>query len=220
MENLLKRRFAELDEQARVVDAGKKYEATMRGSTSQLNIEYSVFLEWKVKAKSLIEKACGSESQHLKEFEKAETSNGFDTTWRKFLRVRAVFDAAREDFEGGYLVSMRTLVQAEVFDSELEQAKELHKSGYEVAAAVIAGTVLETCLRDLCTRNDISHSKLDKMNAELAKAGVYNGLVQKRITHLAAVRNSAAHGNNEEFGTYDVTAMLDEIERFVTQHLV
>jgi hypothetical protein len=53
------------------------------------------------------------------------------------------------------------------------------------AAAVIAGTVLETALRQLC---------LDRMNADLAKAGVYNSLMQKRITALAAIRNRAAHG--------------------------
>jgi hypothetical protein len=56
------------------------------------------------------------------------------------------------------------------------------------------------------------------MNADLTKAGVYNGLVQKRITHLAAVRNSAAHGNQSEFKAYDVKAMIDEIEQFLANH--
>jgi hypothetical protein len=133
--------------------------------------------------------------------------------------MMAVFDAAREDFEGGYLVSIHDLVRAEVFGSELEQASELLKSGYDLAAAVIAGTVLETGIRELCTRNQIQHGKLDKMNADLTKAGVYNGIVQKRITHLAAVRNSAAHGNEAEFNTYDVKAMIDEVEQFIASHL-
>ena len=93
------------------------------------------------------------------------------------------------------------------------------KSKYAVAAAVIAGVVLETAIRDLCSKNNIQHGKLDKMNADLAKAGVYNGLMQKRITHLAAIRNSAAHGNTQEFETYDVAAMVGEVERFLAQHL-
>jgi hypothetical protein len=33
------------------------------------------------------------------------------------------------------------------------------------------------------------------------------------------VRNSAAHGNKSEFERYDVIAMIDEVERFVSQHL-
>jgi hypothetical protein len=131
----------------------------------------------------------------------------------------AVFEAAKEDFDGGYLSSVRSLVQAEVFGSELEQASELLRSGYASPAAVVAGAVLETGIRELCDRNGIPHGKLDKMNADLTKAGVYNGIVAKRITHLAAVRNSAAHGNKLEFEQYDVASMIDEVEHFISKHL-
>lgn len=78
---------------------------------------------------------------------------------------------------------------------------------------------METCLRNLCDRNNIPDAKLDKMNADLTKAGVYNTIMQKRITHLAAIRNSAAHGKTAEFSPEDVSAMIDEIERFLAQHL-
>jgi hypothetical protein len=43
--------------------------------------------------------------------------------------------------------------------------------------------------------------------------------VQKQVTHWAAVRNAAAHGNAEEFKTYDVKAMIDDIEQFLAAHL-
>jgi hypothetical protein len=52
----------------------------------------------------------------------------------------------------------------------------LQRTDYYVAAAVIAGTVLETALRDLCQRNQEGLGTLDRMNAELAKKGVYVGL--------------------------------------------
>ncbi len=54
-------------------------------------------------------------------------------------------------------------------------------NGYSTAAAVIAGVVLETALRELCDKESISHGKLDKMNSDLTKASVYNKLVQKQI---------------------------------------
>lgn len=50
--------------------------------------------------------------------------------------------AAREEIEGGNLTSVRNLVHA-----ELEHARELLRSGYTMAAAVVAGVVLETMLR-------------------------------------------------------------------------
>ncbi len=134
--------------------------------------------------------------------------------------MKAVFMAAMEDYKGGFLTSVKTLVQAEVFGSELEQAQELHSSGYMLASAVVAGVVLETALRDLCSRNGIAISKLDKMNADLAKAGIYNAIQQKRITALAGIRNSAAHGKPDEFSSEDVTNMIRDVEQFLAVHLI
>ena len=114
---------------------------------------------------------------------------------------------------------MRSLVQAEVFNSELEQATELLRKSYKAPAAVIAGTVLETALRELCDRNQIIPGKLEKMNADLAKKGVYNLLMQKRITALAQVRNDAAHGKHDGYTEPDVKTMISDIERFLADHL-
>ena len=109
-------------------------------------------------------------------------------------------------------------MQAEVFDNELEQAKELLYSGYKLASAVICGVVLETALRDLCDSNLIAHGKLDTMNGQLAKAGVYNKLQQKRITAIADIRNSAAHGKPEEFNNDDVKNMIRDVESFLLNY--
>jgi hypothetical protein len=218
MENLLKKRFHELSVEATLLEASKRLEYDEFADKQVERINPDAFLNWKVKAKSLLVSACGEGSQHFKQFEKSE-DEGWATHLTVLRRLMAVFEAARDDFEGGYLASVHDLVRAEVFGSELEQASELLKSQYPVAAAVIAGVVLETAIRELCTRNQIALGKLDKMNADLAKAGVYNGIVQKRVTHLAAVRNSAAHGNQNEFKTYDVKAMIDEVEQFLGNHM-
>ena len=213
-----KRRFQELTDQARKLEASKRIEYDQFLNQNEERIDSNALLNWKVKAKALLVSACGEESQHFKLFEKSESST-YSSNLNTLRRMIAVFEAAREDFEGGYLASVHDLVRADVFGSELEQASELLKSKYPVAAAVIAGVVLETAVRELCSRNQIAHAKLDRMNADLAKAGVYNGIVQKRISHLAAVRNSAAHGNEAEFKTYDVKSMIDEVEQFLATHL-
>lgn len=86
-----------------------------------------------------------------------------------------------------------------MFDSELEQASALFQAGYKLPATIVAGVVLETSLRELCDQEGLPHGKLDKMNSDLAKLGKYNKLQQKRITALADIRNSAAHGKPQEF---------------------
>lgn len=176
-------------------------------------------LTWTVKAKSLLIAACGDESQHFKEFTKAEELHGYESRPDALMRMKAVFVAAKDDYQGGYLTSLKNLVQADVFESELQQASELLSSGYKLAAAVISGVVLETALRDLCAREGMPAGKLDKMNADLTKAGIYNKLQQKRITALADIRNSAAHGKPDEFTESDVESMIRDVEQFLAVQL-
>jgi hypothetical protein len=126
MENLLKRRFEELTDQAQKLEASKKMEWNDFSNQNVEQIDSNALLNWKVKAKSLIVSACGEESQHFKHFEKSEYSP-YSSSADNLARMKAVFMAAREDFEGGYLSSVRDIVRAEVFDSELEQASELLK---------------------------------------------------------------------------------------------
>ena len=56
------------------------------------------------------------------------------------------------------------------------------------------------------------------MNAELAKAGIYNKMVQKRITAIADVRNNAAHGNWKEFDRGDVEETIEWVAKFIETH--
>jgi hypothetical protein len=57
------------------------------------------------------------------------------------------------------------------------------------------------------------------MNAELAKAGRYNMLIQKQITAHADIRNNAAHGHPEKFTDEDVRGMIAWVENFVAAQL-
>jgi len=175
----------------------------------------NLILNWSVKVKTLLGRTC---SNYLQEFIDAERTQVLDFGLARFERMTAVFNGAKEDFEGGYLNSLKNLVQAEVFNNELEQAEELFDRGYATAAAVIAGVVLETALRDLCSISGIEHGSINKMNDDLARAGAYNANQKKQITSLSAIRNSAAHGKPEEFTNDQVRGMIDDVQRFLVAH--
>ncbi|WP_426140891.1 DUF4145 domain-containing protein [Pseudomonas sp. DWP3-1-2] len=218
MTKLFERRFTELEAQILALEATKMMKnSEMMGSYPY--IDSNSLLGWGVKAKSLLSNACGEKSLHLTAFIEAEKLTMYSNDFETLCRVKEVFLAAKEDYEGGYLNTVRNLVQAEVFGSELEQASELLSAGYASSAAVIAGVVLETSLRNLCTEHDIGHTTLNRMNDDLTKAGAYNSLQQKRITAMAAIRNSAAHGNKDEFNPDDVKGMINDVERFLTTTL-
>lgn len=211
-------RFEQLHDEIEGIEATReKRNSELMGSYDVIDNEKT--LTWKVKSKNLLISTCGKDSQHYEEFIKAEKLSSYETQWDAFKRMKSVFIAAMDDYKNGYLTSIKNLIQADVFDSELEQAQELLSSGYKLAAAVIAGVVLETALRDLCNQNSLAIGKLDKMNSDLAKAGIYNKLQQKRITALADIRNSAAHGKPEEFSDNDVTMMIRDTEQFLITHL-
>jgi hypothetical protein len=196
--DLLQKRFAELSDQADAIAKTKQTKYNSSTGSNYEQVDRDMLLGWCVKVRNLLASACGKDSEHFKSFVEAEERQSFEASPTRLARLRAVFLAAKEDFEGGYLTSVKHLVEAEVFSSELDQARELLAAGYRVPAAVVSGVVLETNLRNLCKARRIEPGRLDKMNADLAKAGEYNTLVQKRITALAAVRNSAAHGNDSE----------------------
>src|SRR5690606_10489514 len=213
MNQKIAQRFNELEVQRQQIIATKKMRQGAYGSSEVIDNE--LFTGWKLKVRNLLSIACGTDSEHFKAFTNGEKPYTMESSYSDIKRLGAIFTASKEDFEGGYLTSIRKLVQAEVFESELEQAIELLNGGYKLASAVIAGVVLETSLRDLCDQHSMAHGKLDTMNAQLAKAGVYTKLQQKRITALADIRNSAAHGKPSEFTDEDVKSMIRDIESFL-----
>ena len=216
---LLAQRFQELSDQLKQVERTEAVKQSLLGGSSYQHIEDHLILNWAVKARTLLSSACGKDSEHYVSFAAAEEIRAYEDSPTRFKRMGAVFLAAREDFEGGYLNSLRNLVQAELAGGELDQARELFASGYSAAAAVVAGVVLENTLRSLCAKRGLSAGSMERMNADLTRATEYNAVVQKRVTALAAVRNSAAHGKSGEYTNDDVKSMIPEVERFVAERL-
>lgn len=197
-----------------------KSEIKMAYGDSIFFVDDFKYEQWKIKVKNLLELISGKESIYLKNFCEVDNLNYMaGATHPKFVKQHALLFAFKDDYEQGYLISLKTLIEADIFDTELEQAKELLTSKYKLAAAVIAGIVLEIALRSLCDKVNIPHGKLTKMNEDLTKAGVYNKFQQKSITALADIRNSAAHGKDSEFTHENVENMIRDIESFLATHL-
>ena len=171
--------------------------------TSSLNLIQRVFGESSVHYQSL--------KKHLKDYPK----------WPDIDQAFGVLLSAKDDFDNEALFELKKLIEADLFDEFLEQGEHLLEAGYYQASAVIAGSVLEDGLRKLCVSNTIilpDKPKLDWMNSQLAKSGVYNKLTQKKITALADLRNNAAHGNWNEFESSDVVSMIKDVRHFMERN--
>jgi hypothetical protein len=135
-----------------------------------------------------------------------------------------ILESLRNDWDAGLLVSRELLITADAFEGLLEQAEYLLSEGYENAAAVLVGGVLEAALRKICDVHGVPYdprATMEPLNVALAGHAppVYNKLVQKQITAWADLRNNAAHGRYSEYTKKQVADMLGWVREFAARHL-
>ena len=140
---------------------------------------------------------------------------------------RGILSAAREELAGGWLSTTKGLISAEIFSDLLEMAQHLLDEGYKDPAAVMAGSVLEEHLRQLCQKHGIpteitkqgrpQPKKADALNADLSKKEVYNKLDQKNVTAWLDLRNKAAHGKYQDYTKEQVSLMLQSLSDFMVR---
>ena len=212
---LIQQRFSELAEKASAVQKTYYNPFGDRGEYHHVNSE--IFEEWATSVLGFLQRVFGDESPHYKNFyAQYRKFHGFST---EFENCRGIFQAAKEDFEGGYLFNIRGLIKAEDSTQALEQATELVNGNYKDPACLVAGVALEIAIKELCVRHGISLAKLDAMNIELCKKNIYNMGMQKQITTWAHWRNKAAHGEWSEYNNEDVSDMIKGVTRFVAEYL-
>jgi len=184
--------------------------------------ENADYLRFRTEALNLIRRACGEDSDHYRELRRIAEGNNTALNSYYYRDCFGILQAAHRDFSRGLLFELRNLVAAELFVDFLEQSEHLVENGFHVPAASLAGAVLEDGLRKLAAKAKIEipeNTKLDRLNADLARAEVYSKLVQKNITAYADIRNNADHGHFDKFTKSDVESMVAWVGRFLAEHL-
>ncbi len=207
---------------AELVNAGRQVLATREspspGHITSDFVDVQLANQWLTSCQSFLSRVFGPHSVHAETFQRHFKSY---PKWPDVEQAFGVLLAAQQDYERDALFEVKRVIEADVFNDFLEQAEHLFSLGYYQPAAVIAGSVLEDGLRKLCVRDGVvlpEKPKLDWMNAQLAKQGVYNMLTQKKITALADLRNNAAHGKWTEFTEADVKIMIRDVRDFMERH--
>lgn len=100
------------------------------------------------------------------------------------------------------LFDIKQLVQADLLDSELEEAHELARNGFFRAAGAICGVVLEKHLAQVCSNHKLSIKKKNPVIADFNDA-LKNGEVidtpqWRKIQHLGDLRNLCDHNKGRE----------------------
>ena len=180
------------------------------------------YLRFRASALNLVNRACGIKSDHYTELKRLAESKDTATNPYYLQHCVGALKAAKDDFDRGLLIDIRALIAAEILGDFTSQAEALFEAGYHVPAASLAGAVLEDTLRKLCEKFGVAipePSKLNSLNAELARADAYSKLVQKQITAWADLRNDADHGKFDRVKRDDVEAMIKWVRRFASEEL-
>jgi hypothetical protein len=126
---------------------------------------------------------------------------GPDAAIPQFRQQLAIVKSARARFESS-LFNIRQLVQADLFDSEVDAANELAKNKFLRPAGAVAGVVLERHLAQVCDDHGVKVVKksptISVLNDALKAANVLDIPQWRFVQHLADIRNLCDHNKTIE----------------------
>ncbi|MDP2983001.1 MAG: hypothetical protein Q8O92_06715 [Candidatus Latescibacter sp.] len=126
---------------------------------------------------------------------------GPDAAIPHFRQQLAILKSVKVRFESS-LFDIRQLVQADLFDSELDAARELAKHKFTRAAGALAGVVLERHLAQVCDNHGIKVTKkapgIADLNNALKDSDVIDVPQWRFLQHLADIRNLCDHNKKSE----------------------
>ncbi len=205
-----------------VLSTSKTQHSQMFGTRTYVDTDSGI--AFRAASLNFIKTIYDEENPYYKEFE--EHSKGYDPDDIK--NGIALLKVIKNEIAGGWLVSVKELISAEIFSDFLEMGEYLLNQNYKDPAAVIFGSVLEEKLRQLAIINNIelevvkdgkiTYLKADAINSELARKAIYNKLDQKQITAFLDLRNKAAHGKYDEYNIDQVRLMQSGILEFISRN--
>lgn len=133
-----------------------------------------------------------------------------------FRQQLAILKSVKRRFESS-LFDIKQLVQADLFDSELDAARELAKHKFLRAAGALAGVVLERHLKQVCDNHNIKITKktlcISDLNNALKDAGIIDTPTWRSIQYLADIRNLCDHNKKMEPTVDQVNDLLDGVSK-------
>jgi len=116
------------------------------------------------------------------------------------------------------LFDIRALVQADLFDNELDAAEELNRKGFQRGAGAIAGVVLEGHLLTVCNQHQIPTPKnphISDLNDILKKNDVLDVPTWRLVQHLGDLRNLCDHKKSNDPTSEQIHELIEGVRKIV-----
>lgn len=134
----------------------------------------------------------------------------------RFQQQLNILKSCERRFES-LLFDIKQVLRADLFDSELEAARELNKNGFVRGAGAMAGVVLEGHLSQVCENHKISITKkkptINDYNQSLKDSAVIEVHDWRFIQHLGDLRNLCDHDKKKEPTKEQVEELIAGVEK-------
>jgi len=150
------------------------------------------------------------------EFTREKKFEDFGAAVMRFQNQLSILKSAEVRFESS-LFDIKQLVRADLFDSELDAARELNKKGFTRGAGAVAGVVLEGHLSQVCENHKLKVIKkvptINDFNQLLKDNDVIDIPTWRFIQHLADLRNLCDHNKEWEPKKEEIEELINGVEK-------
>ena len=147
---------------------------------------------------------------------KIGSSTPFSATPCLFQQM-TILKACLEKFDSK-IYDIQAILQADLFDTELDSARYLLKNGFLRASGAICGVILEKHLSKVCDDHGIKISKKDPSLAtynDALKENVYDTIEWRRMQRMADLRNLCDHNKPKEPTKEEVEELISGTDRVI-----
>ncbi len=134
----------------------------------------------------------------------------------KFEQQMKILEATERRFESS-LFEIKQLLQADLFDTEIDTARELLKNGYVRASGAVAGVVLEKHLQQVSASHNVAvkakNPSISDYNDALKEAQVIDVPTWRFIQHLADLRNLCDHKKQREPKPEEIEDLINGVDK-------
>ena len=140
----------------------------------------------------------------------------FGITTMRFKTQKEILESTAQRFEST-IFDISQLVQADLFDSELDSARELLKHGYTRGAGAICGVVLEKHLSQVAKNHSVpirkQHPAISDLNDTLKDGGVLDVPTWRGIQRLGDLRNLCDHNKHRDPTKDEIGELIDGVDK-------
>lgn len=135
----------------------------------------------------------------------------------RLLQQVSMLEVCLDKFESK-IFDIQTILQADIFDSEIESARHLLRMGYLRASGAICGVIIERHLSDVCQNHNVT---LKKRNSSICdyndslKDIAYDTVEWRRIQRLGDLRNLCDHCKDREPIKEEIDELINGTEKVI-----